>query len=127
MKRILAAYGYDNEFWTLHEDGGYEEGVKLEQIISDLGWDADFFPEEGEPTATDDQYDEVLRIYREQGGNTTVYTDESVLSDVMEAVSRYMDDVRVESFEEAGLMTNNKGFVVYAGGESYQFELLGSF
>lgn len=127
MKRIVAAYSYDNEFWTLHEDGGYEEGVKLEQIISDLGWDEDFFPEEGEPTATDEQYDEVLRIYREQGGNTTVYTDESVLSDVMEAVSRYMDDVRVESFEEAGMMTNNKGFVVYAGGESYQFELLGSF
>lgn len=127
MKRIVAADIFDNEFWTLHEDGGYEEGVKLEEIISDLGWDNDFFPEEGLPTATDEQYEEVLRIYREQGGNTTVYTEDKVLSEVIAAVSDCMDDVRVESFEEAGLMTNNKGFVVYAGGESYQFELLGSF
>lgn len=130
MKRIVSSntYSYDNEFWTLHEEGGYDEGVKLEHIISDLGWNDDFFPEDGSaPTATDEQYDEVLRIYREHGGHTTAYNDEKLLYEVMNAVYQYIDGARVQSFEDAGMLTNNKGFVIEVNGKEYQFELLGSF
>ena len=123
MKRIMAAVDPYETFWDLHESG-YEVGTKLEGIINDLGYYEDFFPEEGDPTATDDQYEEVLDIYRGKGGSIDTYSEDDVLEKVMDACYDLGD---VRSFEDAGLLTNNKGFVLTINGQQYQFELLGSF
>ena len=123
MKRIMAAVDPYETFWDLHESG-YEVGTKLESIINDLGYFEDFFPDEGDPTATDDQYEEVLDVYRGKGGRTESYSEDDVLEKVMDACYDLGD---VRSFEDAGLLTNNKGFVLTINGQQYQFELLGSF
>ena len=70
MKRQIVAdsrYGnknpglyYDRLFWSLH-DRDMETGLELEKIISDFCWDDLFFPEDGEPTATEEDYRAVLQ------------------------------------------------------------------
>ena len=68
----------------------------------------------------------MLSIYREQGGNTDVYSEEDIISEIMDAVQEHVSGARVRSFEDVGMMTRNLGFVVYVGDKEYQFELLGS-
>ena len=51
-------------------------------------------------------------------------TNESVLSNVISILAEEYDEVL--TFEEAGLLTKNKGFVLKVGNKSFQFSLLGS-
>lgn len=61
MKRYVKANN-ETTFWDLH-DSEYEVGTKLEEIIDELGWGDRFFPEDGEPTADENDYRIVLREY----------------------------------------------------------------
>ena len=124
MRRIIASTVYEDEFWNLYDNG--EDWEKLEEIISELGYDKDFFVEGNEqPTATEAQYKEVLDMYKENGGHA-VYNDQQVLDMVIDACYN-IDGASVSSFEDAGVMTRNKGFVLRIGDKSYQFEMLGTY
>lgn len=130
MKRVFAASSISDKFWDLHESG-YDTGIALEEIIKNLGYTDDFFPDDPdneEPAATDEQYAEVLRIYEEDGNSTSVpMSEEELVSEIIRAVSRIDGISYVESFDEAGMMTKNYGFVVHdESGNDFQFELLGS-
>lgn len=126
MKRIItASTDPEEEFWNLY-DGGYNIGMKLQHIIEELGYDDDFFPDEGDPTADDDQYAEVLDKYYGRGGEKHM-SDEAILETVMDAVIKADGVSNVRSFEDAGMLTNNKGFIATIGGKECQFEWLGSY
>lgn len=61
MKKMVTASA-DSEFWNKHSDS-YEVGTALEGIIDELGLTDKFFPESGDPTATEEDYRKVLRLY----------------------------------------------------------------
>ena len=97
MKRQIKASweSYEDKFWDLHESLGVEEGTKIEDIIDELGWTDDFFPEEGEPTATEDQYSKVLAAYlhgRDYGKVASASIDD-VMKKVEDTLGR-MDGVK---------------------------------
>lgn len=113
-----------DQFWDLY-DSNYQVGEKLEKIAADLGIDFDSEP-------TEEEAKQILSAYRGEGNTTTPDTADEVISGILDAIEDSSDLAgivsRVETFEEAGLMTNNKGFVVKTKqGRTYQFSLLGSF
>lgn len=71
---------YEDRFWKLHDN--YDSGITLEEIIDDLGLTDKFFPETGEPTATEADYKLVLDDF---GGDNI--TD---IADVVEATIRML-------------------------------------
>lgn len=59
------------------------------------------------------------------GGGAKEATNESVLENVISILSDEYESI--QSFEDAGIMTKNKGFVIKLGSKTFQFSLLGSF
>ena len=126
MKRIVASS--KDEFQDLY-DSSREAGLKLEDIIADLGYyEDDFFVEEEdeEPTATEEQYKSVLDAYYGEGGDRH-YSAEDVLEAVIDAINSEIPEAYVRTFEDAGLLTMNKGFVISMGDAEYQFEMNGTY
>lgn len=90
MKKYVKA-SYETKFWNLH-DSGFEAGTALEAIIDDFGMTDKFFPEDGEPEATEEDYADVLREY-EGGGSTAEVID----------VSDVLDEIRLAAKATAGV------------------------
>lgn len=88
-KQIKASWeSYEDKFWDLHESSSVEEGIKIEDIIDELGWTDDFFPEDGEPTADEDQYIEVLSQYLHGRKVTDVVAPDT--DDVLKDVANFL-------------------------------------
>lgn len=127
-RMILESAGYEvsgsinesalEEFWKLY-DRDEVTGRELERIASTLGIETD-----GEPT--EEEAKRILAAYKGEGHNTL--NKEEMIERIISACSEIPGISEVQSFEEAGLMTRNKGFVVKtSNGEELQFSLLGSF
>lgn len=58
------------------------------------------------------------------GGGARSATNEAVLENVISILAEEYNEVL--TFEEAGLLTRNKGFVIKLGSKTFQFSLLGS-
>ena len=76
MKKVIkASTGYEKWFWDLH-DKDMETGMALEGIVDSMGLGDEFFPDEGgDPTATEEEYKQVLDAYKNQPSTyTLIYT-----------------------------------------------------
>lgn len=129
-KSILKSNGYKvnmkinesalDKFWDLYDSSDAVSDA-LEKIADDLGIDPDVAP-------TEEEAQQILDAYEDQGGYSKAITAEGIIDDIMYAIEDLPSVKRVSSFEDEGLMTKNKGFVVTdKNGKEYQFSLLGSF
>lgn len=74
MKKYIKA-SYEDKFWELH-DSSVEVGTALEDIVDDYGLEDAIFPEDGEPTASEEDYRAILDDYSlSTGGEGVVDAD----------------------------------------------------
>lgn len=66
MKKYITASAED-KFWDLYNTS-MEIGDKLEDIITDMGLEDEIFTENGEPTASEEDYEGILREYEYNNG-----------------------------------------------------------
>lgn len=85
MKRYIKASD-ETVFWDLH-DSGYEVGVALEEIIDDLGLTDKFFPEDGEPTADEEDYREVIKAYIGTGEPVEVANLQDIVTNLVSSLN----------------------------------------
>lgn len=126
-KKLLESKGYKiskinesavDEFWSLY-DSSREVAAQLEDIADELG-----ISNEEEPTESEAK--RILSAYKGEG-NSTISAEELIES-IMDFCERAPGVSDVSTFEDAGLLTRNKGFVVTTEeGRKFHFSLLGSY
>ena len=102
MKKYIKA-SYEDKFWDLH-DSGYDIGIALEKIIDSKGLDILFFPEDGEPEATEDDYREVLEAYEGSGNSANIPSIYEALNEVRNALQGSSDVKRVTWLDDIEAM-----------------------
>ena len=109
MKRYVQA-SYEVKFWELH-DKDMETGLALEEIIDDLGWEAKFFPYEGDPIEAEEaDYKEVLDEYnlRRGGVNLLAQTTDGKWVEIFSNIS----EEEADAIWRAGFATGQNRFSI---------------
>lgn len=128
-KEILESSGYEvskkldesalDKFWDLY-DSDNAVADALEEIAGELG-----ISDEAEISERDAQ--RILDVYSGDHSLEVINSDK-LISEIMYAIEDLPIIKNVKTFEDAEVLTRNKGFVVTdRNGNEYQFSLLGSF
>lgn len=115
---INASYSIDR-FWEMYNDLDDDDMVDFDDAFEEE------FPgvTESRHNVTDEAAQWGIDYIEAHYPQRLSYED--VLETVMEAL--YDAGLRARTFEEAGVLTMNKGFVLTIDDEEYQFEMLGSY
>lgn len=84
MKKYITASAED-KFWDLYNTS-MEIGDKLEDIIMDMGLEDEIFPDGEEPTASEEDYEGILREYEYNNG--AVVSVDEILKTVTDHLSK---------------------------------------
>jgi len=111
---------WEQKFWDLY-DRDYETGMALEGIMDENDISITIH-DDGTFELAPDEYELVVRAFNAKPNHPC--SDDEILAKMEELLSK---EFEVTSFEDAGLLTLNKGLILTKGGKEYQFELLGSY
>lgn len=87
---------YETKFWDLF-DSNMSVGTKLEEIIDDFGWGSRFFPNDGEPSADEQDYKDVLDEYENGSSGSSKYISvDTIINQLIDDLNAMNGIKRVE-------------------------------
>jgi len=120
--KVTAASTALDKYWAVYDNMNWDDAAAWDDLVNKQypGFADRDMTEEIAQWALD-HLDSIV-----DDDQSTEIDESDIVQEVMDTLAK--DGYRVESYESAGVLTNNDGFVIKgSGGKSFYFSLLGSY